>query len=137
LAAYIVANRLLSGTCVFCGTDPPIDVIQGNAGVVLPPSAREFRGYTEGFQDILTMARFTIDPTDLPLFLESTACNSALAAIDPGGIPSLEGHPDWWRPMDASTLMTCDGVRGPDHHTVYVDQSTQDAYIVYIVASVY
>src|SRR4051812_18444002 len=60
-----------------------ISMIQGNADINFPPSAREIHGYTEGFREVYSEVRFDMNAVELEEFLTDTLCNIPLVQISP------------------------------------------------------
>jgi hypothetical protein len=114
-----------------------IAVLEGNADIKLPESAREIYTYTTGFREIFVMSRFEIDANELEEFIDSTLCTQPLERTSPRLQPKLEGNPSWWTPYTAEHLEECYGENEHSHQHVLVDMTASDIYIVYVSNSVY
>src|SRR6266571_473646 len=51
-----------------------IAVLEGNAAMKFPPSAREIYGYVTGLRDVDTLIRFSMKADELAGFLQTTLC---------------------------------------------------------------
>jgi len=112
-------------------------VIEGNARIQLPPSARDIHAHTDGFREIFTQARFTMDAADLPGFLEDALCSEPPASIDPAVLRSPARKPSWWKPMDAQYLLECTGQDEHFYQHILIDISDSETVIVYVSASIH
>jgi hypothetical protein len=115
-----------------CNSDPWL--IETNAHVRLPPSARDLHVCSEGVNEIFTQARFTIAAGDLPALLASSLCTAPPVADDPRAHARGTGEPDWWQPGQAQTLLTCSGGNESGGQSLFIDTTDPRVYIVYVSA---
>lgn len=114
-----------------------LSAIEGNAGIILPPSARDIYAYTTGFQDVFIQMRFSMSASELDEFLKSTLCQEPLKQMVPDPQPASEGNFDWWVPDQAEHLEGC--TRSSDHsyQTIMVDMTDPDVYVVFVSTGTY
>ncbi len=115
---------------------PEIKIIEGNAEIKVPPSAREIYSYQGGFQEIFIMVRLTIDAKDLPQFLAGTRCTEPLYNVSPSEQPSHSFGQSWWEPNLAGQLERCQGGRSSIsaryRQEILVDITNPEYYIIYV-----
>lgn len=111
-------------------------IIEDNANIILPPSAREIYAYTTGFQDIFIQVRFSTNADELDEFMTSTLCQEPLRKIElePSTYDGISG---WWTPDQAEHLKGCTGNKDHSHQTVMVDMTDPSVYIVFVSNSTY
>lgn len=114
-----------------------ITAIEGNANITIPPSAHDIYSYTSGFRDIFTMVRFSMNPNDLPPFLQSTLCSQSLSPINPPIQLESAAYPSWWLLHKADLLKKCSGENDHSHQTIQIDMTDPANYIVYVSTSTY
>ena len=117
-----------------------IRMIEGNAEIELPPSAREIYALTSGFQEMLTMIRFTIAADELSEFLANTLCEAPFEQIELDTVGAFANDPDWWEPYLAENLMGCDGIHEYSDtqyciQSVRVDMTNVAEYTIYVTTS--
>lgn len=130
----LTAAWVLTRGDLFSSDDVSPESIEANAEIDLPPSARDIHVHEEGVTEIFTMVRFTMDVSELDVFMQSTNCTTPLSEVDPAQYGVLEGRP-WWRPMDAVNLQECISTDEDLFQRILIDMTDPDAYIVYVLAS--
>lgn len=114
---------------------PEISAIEGNADIVFPPSAHEIYAYTTGFREIFIAVRFSMQSSELPVFMETTLCNQPLKNVT--SLETLSTDPKWWTPNQGKEVQDCYGENEHSHQHVIIDMSDKDIYIVYVSNSTY
>jgi hypothetical protein len=131
-------------TCFFCGDCSPcsnpsdIQWIEANAEIELPESARGIHAHTEGFRELFTFTRFTIDSKDYRVFLLSTHCSTEPEQLDPTLMPtqtSYYSQYSWWNPSSAKTIYECSGSTEHFYQVVRIDMSDDDSFTIYVSGS--
>ena len=99
-----------------------------------PPSSRDIRLASDGFQDPIYQFRMTVDPADLALLATSQGCNGLLSQPASQQPQSVITNLEWWAPESAEVYQACAGgdTPGRSQH-VFVDQSDPDAFDVYVI----
>ncbi len=110
---------------------------EANAEIQFPASATNIYVQDRTFVDADIWVRFRMAPPDLSGFLSSTLCTQDLALIDPSLIPKEHSEPAWWELNRASKLKTCHGSHDDFGHQIWIDMSSSDMYIVYVMAGSY
>ena len=126
--------------CSPCTDPSDIQAIEGNAEIILPPSAQEIHAYMEGFREIFTLVRFTINVEEYPDFIADTKCVGDPVRVDMSNDSNSSLYSSrfsWWDPGNAASLLECDGVDDNFSQTILIDNSNQDYYTIYVVGSMH
>lgn len=114
---------------------PAATTFADNFELVFPPSTRDIRLASDGFQEPIYQFRLTVDPDELPLLTDSIGCNGLLsqpASSAPGAI--IDEPLDWWVPADAATYGECAGSPSPGRaQQVFIDLTDPAGAQVYIL----
>jgi hypothetical protein len=113
-----------------------LDVIEADAEIKIPSSAREIHAAITGFQELNTWVRLDLPTKGLMEFLGNTRCDTPLTPTDPSKHTRLELDPEWWQPSDAKQLETCTGGHAFLRQRVFVDRTNADTVTIYVFSSV-
>ncbi|MGF1597450.1 MAG: hypothetical protein ACFCVK_11075 [Acidimicrobiales bacterium] len=99
----------------------------------LPPSARDVKIASSGFQEPVYHLRFTVDAEDAALVATSVGC-SGLIPQPVSDVPdALVDGLDWWVPERATSYQGCSGGATPGRfQDVFFDQTRTDTVDVYV-----
>jgi hypothetical protein len=111
--------------------------IEGNADIILPPSAHDVYVYTAGFREIDTRMRFSMSAKELDEFMKSTLCQEPLRWMKTRPQSNSDGTSDWWTPNQAKHLEGCNGSKGHSHQTIMIERTDVDVYFVFVSTSTY
>jgi len=128
LSAVIAPPTELSGVL----TD--LSEIEANAGITFPQGAEDVRAHIEGFHDLSTWVRFSINPDELPSFVSHTACESPVERIPAPSITRGPNDPSWWASPAPLEALSCTVNNENMFQTIYVDDSNPAKYTVYVIA---
>lgn len=99
-----------------------------------PPSSRDLRLASDGFQDAIYEFRMSFDAAELSLVVDSIGCDGLLvqpASTAPDSIVAADL--DWWTPDAATTFQECEGGNAPfREQRVFFDLSDGDEVVMYI-----
>jgi hypothetical protein len=112
-----------------------LSAVEGNAAIKFPPSAHEIHAYMTGIRDIFALVRFSMQATDLPVFLASTLCHESPEPVIPTTRTNSEF--DWWIPDQAQYAEGCTGSNGPTRQEVIFDMTEEEIFIVFVSTSTY
>ena len=112
--------------------DPKI--LEGNTEIKIPEQATEIYGHIDGFRDVDTEARFIIHPEDLDEFLSSTSCVLPLLKDDVRVSFQNQLDRPWWKPSNAREFQWCHGEKEHLYQKIFIDTTSPDKYIVYVMA---
>lgn len=110
--------------------------IEGNADIVLPPSAHEIHAYTTGLNEIDVLVRFAMSADDLDEFMKSTLCQEPLAQMNYEQRTVVDQVSEWWTPGQAEHLEGCTGSKDHIYQRIMVDMTQPDIYIVFVSVSI-
>ena len=109
------------------------DVIEADAEIKVPPSAREIHAMISGFRELDTWVRFELPANELALFLDGTLCESPLASVKSENYaPDELFDPDWWQPHTATELTSCTGWENEVRQHILVDRSDHQVFTIYV-----
>jgi hypothetical protein len=113
-----------------------LDLIEADAGITIPPSAREIYAMVSGFRELDTWVRFDLPARDLTFFLENTHCTTPLVATSPEQYTPGDLDPDWWQPHEALNLLECSGGHSFLRQQILVDRTDSQVSRVYVFSMV-
>ena len=110
-----------------------LDLIETDAEITIPSSAREIHALVSGFRELDTWVRFDLPADDLSLFLEGTLCEPPLVSVKPENYARDElFDPEWWQPNQAKDLLSCEGGHQYLRQRILVDRSFNEIFKVYV-----
>lgn len=112
-----------------------LEMIEGNAEIKIPPSAREIHAMTSGFRELDTWVRLDLPADELTSFMDETRCTSPLASVNPDNYAPLGGDPDWWQPYIATDLVECIGGHSYIYQHILVDRSNPKWFTIYVFSA--
>lgn len=113
-----------------------LDVIEADAGITVPPNAREIYAMISGFRELDTWVRLDLPASDLDSFLEETHCTTPLVPTSPQEHAPDGFDPDWWHPHQASDLVECMGRQNFLHQQILVDRTNSQVFTVYVFSMI-
>jgi hypothetical protein len=113
-----------------------LDAIEADAGITIPPSAREIHAVISGFRELDTWVRFDLPAGELASFMEATYCESPLVSTVPELHAPGDLAPDWWQPDKAADLMECMGGHSFLRQRILVDRTDPQVFTVFVFSMV-
>jgi hypothetical protein len=113
-----------------------LDAIEADAGIIIPPSAREIHAVVSGFRELDTWVRFDLPVSELAPFIETTYCESPLVSIAPELHTPGDLSPDWWEPHKATDLVVCEGGHSFLRQRILVDRTDPQVFTVFVFSIV-
>lgn len=113
-----------------------LDLIQADAGITFPPSAREIYAVVTGFRELDTWVRLDLPAGDLDAFLEKTHCTTPLVRTIPQEHAPDDLAPDCWQPHQASDLVECTGGHDFLRQRILVDRTNTQVFTVYVFSMI-
>ena len=112
-----------------------VSAIEGNADIILPPSAHDIHVYTTGIQAIFIKVRFSMNASELDEFMESALCQEPLRRMVVDQASISDGTSEWWTPDQAKKLEGCAGSKDQSHQVVMIDMTNPGVYVVFVSTS--
>jgi len=113
-----------------------LDAIEADAGIIVPPSAREIHAVISGFRELDTWVRFDLPASELTSFIETTYCESPLVSTAPELHTQGDLSPDWWDPHKATDLVMCKGGHSFLRQRILVDRTDPQVFTVFVFSMV-
>jgi hypothetical protein len=113
-----------------------LDAIEADAGITIPPSARDIYATISGFRELDTWVRLDLPARDLASFLRNTHCTTPLVPASPEEYVPGDLDPDWWQPHQALDLVECTGGHNFLRQRILVDRTNSQVFTVYVFSMV-
>ena len=126
----------LSESAVFYQPAPTpgsdLDVIEADAEITIPPTAREIHAMISGLRELDTWVRLDLPAGDLATFMKGTRCESPLVPTNPEKYVPNDFDPDWWHPHIATDLVECTGGHDFLRQHILVDRTNSQMFTIYV-----
>ena len=109
-----------------------ISSIEGNTDITFPASAHDIYVYSNGFQEMSILVRFSMDADELDDFMTSTLCEEPLSRVETKQEPRGDEAFAWWTPYQAEHLKACRGRGNHIHQHIMIDMTDLDVYVVFV-----
>jgi hypothetical protein len=109
-----------------------LDMIEADAEITIPPSAREIHAMISGFRELDTWVRLDLPAGELASFMEGTCCESPLVSASPEKHGPGDLDPDWWQPHVATDLVECKGGHSFLRQRILVDRTNPQVFTIYV-----
>jgi hypothetical protein len=113
-----------------------LELIEADARVTIPSSAREIYATVSGFRELDIWMRFDLPASDLDSFLRDAYCTTPLLPVQPQNHAPGDLEPDWWQPHQASNLEKCTGTDSLLYQRILVDRTNAPVFRVYVFSIV-
>ena len=112
-----------------------LDVIEADAEIKIPSSAREIHAMISGAQEVEAWVRLDLPIEELAEFLRNSQCYTPLTPIDLAKITIYELDPEWWRPNEARQLEKCTGGHAYLYQQIWVDRTNPEIATIYVFSA--